>query len=370
MVPTDAREKQEGRALNVTTRIGRSALHLTVFMTGAVVMTIEVIGTRIIGPVFGVGLFVWSALLAVTLGSLGGGYYAGGVIADRMKHPRTLGVVVAASGVLLALVPALSRGVLSASASFGPRGGPLIGACLLFAAPLSALGMVGPISTKLATETLQSTGRRVGTVYAVSTAGSLLATLITGFVLIPRIEAQSILAACAGLLLILAAWWLVRGQRIAVLMLSLGVLLSGSQPSVALPAGITLEDRAQSLLGLVEVIRDDNRGVRFLRSDHSLLGAQFTVDGSSAFGFVHALEATRFFRPGAQTALAIGLGSGAAPKALGNHGLTVDIVEIDPIVARFAQRYFAFSAPGELYVDDARSYLRRTERRYDLVHRM
>lgn len=203
--------------------------------------------------------------------------------------------------------------------------------------------------------------------YAVSTAGSLLATLVVGFVLVSALEAQTILSACSGLLLAVAAWWFVAGQRRALLVGSLVSLLSASPAPGSLPVGVTLEDRGQSLLGLVEVIRDDNRGVRFLRSDHSLLGAQFLGDGASAFGFVHVLEGTRFFRPGAKTALAIGLGTGAAPKALGKHGVSVDIVEIDPIVARFAQTYFAFSAPGQLFVEDARSYLRRTERRYDLV---
>lgn len=65
MAPTQVREAEGVAGLNVATKSARLALHVTVFATGGVVMTIEVIGTRIIGPVFGVGLFVWSALLAV-----------------------------------------------------------------------------------------------------------------------------------------------------------------------------------------------------------------------------------------------------------------------------------------------------------------
>ena len=125
--------------------------------------------------------------------------------------------------------------------------------------------------------------------------------------------------------------------------------------AIAAP-GITIVARSQSLLGRVEVIADENRRVRFLRSDHSLLGAQFMDDGSSAFGFVNVLEAMRFFRPDARTALAIGLGTGAAPHALGRRGLKVDVVEIDPTVVRFAQTYFGFSATGNVHVDDARSF--------------
>jgi hypothetical protein len=31
---------------------------VTVFVTGALIMTIEIVGTRLVGPVFGVELFV------------------------------------------------------------------------------------------------------------------------------------------------------------------------------------------------------------------------------------------------------------------------------------------------------------------------
>jgi len=45
----------------------------------------------------------------------------------------------------------------------------------------------------------------------------------------------------------------------------------------------------------------------------------------------------------------------------------VDVVEIDPAVVGFAQKYFDFSATGDVYIEDARAFLRRTDRRYDLI---
>src|SRR3954465_1978918 len=78
--------------------VGRPELFATVFVTGAVVMTVEIVGTRVIGPVFGGGLLVWSAPLAVPLASLATGYYAGGVVADRRLEPKLLGRVVVAAG--------------------------------------------------------------------------------------------------------------------------------------------------------------------------------------------------------------------------------------------------------------------------------
>src|SRR3954470_12299237 len=89
--------------------LARPELFITVFVLGAATMVIEILGTRVIGPVFGIGLFVWSALLSVTLGALAVGYYCGGVLADRMKSLRLLGGLATASGALLALVPLLSH---------------------------------------------------------------------------------------------------------------------------------------------------------------------------------------------------------------------------------------------------------------------
>lgn len=62
---------------------------LTVSTSGAVVMLVEIMGTRIIGPVYGVSLFVWAALLSVTLCALAVGYYWGGVLI--FARPRARG---------------------------------------------------------------------------------------------------------------------------------------------------------------------------------------------------------------------------------------------------------------------------------------
>ena len=46
-------------------------------------MLIEIAGARLINPYFGVGIYVWAALISVTLGGLALGYWIGGIIADK-----------------------------------------------------------------------------------------------------------------------------------------------------------------------------------------------------------------------------------------------------------------------------------------------
>lgn len=342
-------------------------LFITVFVLGAATMVIEIMGTRVISPVFGVGLFVWSALLSVTLGALAVGYYCGGVLADRMGDSRPLGGLALSTGVLLALVPLLSHAVLSAKEGLGPRWGALVSALLLFAPSLTAIGMTGPIAVRRATHDLRLTGRNVGSIYAVSTVGSVVGTLGLAYGLIPAFETQSILLGTSALLVLLGAASLAWRKRPAVFFALLLPVLGTSAAEHPLPNGFSILDRSQSVYGLVEVIEDKNRGVRFLRSDHSILGAQFQADGSPGFGFVHVLEAVRFLRPQARDALQIGLGTGSLPRALTPHGIRFDTVEIDPTVARFATEYFGFQANGDIHAEDARTYLRHTERQYDVV---
>jgi len=62
-------------------------LYLTVFVTGGVVLVIEILGTRIIAPFYGSTIFVWVSLIVVTLGFLSLGYFYGGKLAD--KRPET-----------------------------------------------------------------------------------------------------------------------------------------------------------------------------------------------------------------------------------------------------------------------------------------
>ncbi len=347
--------------------LGRSELFLTVFGTGAAVMVVEILGTRVIGPVFGVSLFVWAALLAVTLGSLAVGYYVGGVLIDRAPNARLLGAVVTIAGCLLGLVPVVSHAMLWSCQSLGPRWGPFLSATLLFAPCLIVLGMIGPIAVRLATEDLRATGHRVGGIYAVSTAGSLVGTLATAFGLVPSFDTKQILVGTAMLLVVMGAVLLARRGRPSAIIALLVPLLALAAPRGELPPGITVVDRSQSLYGLVEVIDDLNRGVRFLRADHSVIGAQFTRDHSPGFSFLHQLEVLRFLRPGAKDLLEIGLGIGSLPMALRANGITSDVVEIDPEVVRFAEKDFGFSTSGEIHVEDARTFVARTDRRYDLI---
>jgi hypothetical protein len=93
-----------------------SLLGVLVFLTGGIILVLEIVGARLLSPVFGSSLYVWSALITVTLLSLAVGYEVGGRLADRFPTHRTLRLLLAVVGFFILLVPALRGPVLDAAA--------------------------------------------------------------------------------------------------------------------------------------------------------------------------------------------------------------------------------------------------------------
>ena len=213
-------------------------LVFTAFACGSIVMVVELIGSRVIGPPFGVSLFVWTSLITVTLVSLALGYWLGGRLADRYGSFGALFTVIFLAGLSLLAVPVIKGTVIGLSLSLGLRAGSLVSSTVLFGPPLFLLGMVAPYTVKLYMgDGRDGIGRTVGWLYAVSTAGSFVGTVSTGFILIPNVGVNNIIyLSSASLILIGALYWLLfrrKAYAMAVVAMPLVLLLSRrtSRPS-------------------------------------------------------------------------------------------------------------------------------------------
>ncbi len=182
---------------------GRTGLYITVFIAGASVMVIELLGTRLIAPFYGANLYVWSSLIAVAMIALASGYFIGGKWSNRAQQTGLL-LIIALAAVLTLIIPWLTHPVLLATDSLGLRGGTFASALILFSPSLSILGMVSPFAIKLATVRLEGVGSSAGTLYAISTVGSVVGTLLLGFFLFPLIGSREILIGLGIILSILA----------------------------------------------------------------------------------------------------------------------------------------------------------------------
>ncbi|MEE9524173.1 MAG: fused MFS/spermidine synthase, partial [Thermodesulfovibrionales bacterium] len=149
-------------------------LFFTALTCGAMIMVIEVLGSKVIGPVFGVSLFVWTSLITVTLVALSAGYAAGGYISDKKDHPDYLYGIIFVAGLLVILIPFAKSIVLRSCQPLGLRMGALTSSTILFGPSLFLLGCVSPYIIKVSARELRNIGRTVGVFYSISTVGSFL----------------------------------------------------------------------------------------------------------------------------------------------------------------------------------------------------
>ena len=85
---------------------------LASFLVGAIILVVEIMGTRVISPYYGASIYVWSSLIGVTLASLTAGYVLGGWSADRWPHLPALAFEMIGGALCLLLVPWMRLGVV------------------------------------------------------------------------------------------------------------------------------------------------------------------------------------------------------------------------------------------------------------------
>jgi spermidine synthase len=351
-------------------------LLLTAVVCGALVMVIEVLGSRVIGPFFGVSLFVWTSLITVTLVALAAGYAIGGQLADRRPSADWLYGIILAAGLAVCLVPLAKAPVLKASLSLGLRLGSLAGSLALFGLPLLLLGCVSPYLVRLAATEFRNLGRTVGGLYALSTVGSFVGTVSTGFFLIGYVGVNATLIATGVILIALAAAYFVfvRRRYAVALLLALPLLTAphGSPPDRTMPDGtrVRLVETVDSFYGNLKVV--EYAGSRFrtreLVIDGLVQGGIDTADGLSVYEYSYLMQFLPYaLNPGGRRCLVIGLGAGVVPRWYEERGIPADVVDIDPRVVELARRHFGYRGRGRVHVEDARYFLGGNRERYDYV---
>jgi spermidine synthase len=356
--------------------MSRLGLRFDVFVAGAAVMSLEIVGSRLLAPVFGDSVFVWGSLIGVVMGALAIGYYTGGHLADRQPTFRNFSLILLAAGILTVLIPISSPIVLEVviSSGFGDRYGPLLATTLLLAAPTALLGMVSPYSIRLAARNLINVGGVSGGLYSISTSGSIFGTFFTVFVLIPAFGVRSIIFSIGIVLIAVSIIGFTRIESIfivtiaALLMMPSSTILLGT---LTIYSG-DLVYQKDTPYNSLSVVDDGQQEVRTLWLN-SLPHSAMYLNGSnnSVFLYTDYFHIAFIFNPNIRNVLFIGGGGFSAPKKfLADYdGVMIDVAEIDPEVVNTARNYFAVSNDPRLhiYVKDGRQFLSQSESRYDLI---
>ena len=211
-------------------------LPLLVFVVGTGSLGAEIAAVRLLAPSFGASTIVWANTIGVVLVALSVGYWLGGRIADRRPHMRGLCLLALVAAGLLALVPFAADPLLDLGVealddvSAGAFIGSLLAVLVLVAVPVMLLGAVSPYAVRLAVSKVEEAGTVAGRLYALSTAGSLVGTLLSALLLIPLVGTRRTFLAFALAIAAVAVLGLSPRRRYALAPVAIAVLL-------ALPVG-------------------------------------------------------------------------------------------------------------------------------------
>ena len=278
--------------------------------------------------------------------------------------------------------------------------GSLGTALVLFAPPILLLGTIAPIAIRLLAE--RGVGRAVGSVFALSTLGSILGTYLPTLVLVPHLGSRGSILVAAGILLVTAAvgWLASGGGRTRA---GPGILLlAGAGAFAAAGSGLVPPGRPAPLLtgGTATVLSETESAYQYLtvRDDDWPDGRERLLTINEGLYTWHALKVrgrvltgSRFhdayvvlpflldLEIGAELDLCV-VGMACGINAAQWHhffsapyDLHVDGAELDPEVVRLGRHYFDLPEDTagwlRVYTLDGRSLLERlpAATRYDTI---
>ncbi len=369
-------------------------VYLSAFVVGAIVMSFEMLGSRYLNPYFGSGIYTWASLISTVLLSLTVGYFIGGWLADRMPSLRVLGVTVVIGSVYILVLPTFSQPVLEAvlSAIDDIKIGSLVSSMVILFFPVVFLGMFSPFAIRLLLRSASSSGTVSGTVYGISTAGSIVGTLGTTFYLIPSMGSRAITlmlggaGIAAGLLLIFLPL-LMRSPRKAVT--SSIILLATALACFPAHADTLVDQDLRNALlkkpdGQLARIETEYNDIIITKRRHivtmsfQLKGFNYTESATDLpdpddliIAYTQFMTLGVIYPPEPKDILMIGLGGGSISTYLGRAmpDARIDTVEIDPGVITAARRFFGIRDSERVrYIDaDGRVFINRSKKNYDLI---
>ncbi len=366
---------------------------VTVLITAACGLIIEIVAGRMLAPYLGMSIYTWTAIIAVVLAGFSVGHWVGGLIAewpaDRAEVSMVwilLGAAISAAASLI-LIRLLSGPILSAGLSPVPT--IILLTFALFFAPSFFVGIPSPVLTKLAIElNPERTGRRLGAMYAAGALGSIFGTLAAGYIFISWLGTiNTVLVVTATYFLLGSVYFFKtfdRSNKKALIGFGTGLLvlcaigLMGGQ--VHAFTSNCMKESQYYCIRVVDIEGPETAGAdyseaRLMILDH--LGHSMSVKSgpeilmASYVELQHVLVRDRFERNAGLNAFFIGGGGYTLPRAWLKHYPSgrMRVSEVDPEVTALAKGMMWLTSSEKLDIvhADARTTLQRRPEKYDVI---
>ncbi len=335
------------------------------FFSGFAVLSLEMLGFRFLAPYFGYSTYVWGGLLGSIMAALSGGYYLGGVLADKKPEGRLAYQLILYATLYLVGILIFYKSILSMLASGGIIWGSLAASVFLFGPPMLLLGMLSPFLIKIIAQK-DAVGMASGKVFAISTWGSLAGVFFTSFYLIPEWGSFRTLTFIIILLATLYVSgncnnWLKTGGGAALIAFT---IISPSKP---VSSGVIYQ--TESAYNLIQ-IKKNSEGYSLHLNDGRWSHSRYKKGFISTGNYYDFMLLGTLLTPFSDV-LILGTGAGTSIRQFlfFEPKVHIDAVELDPKVVEAGKNFFNLPDHPNLkiYVEDARPFLTRIEKKYDVI---
>lgn len=339
------------------------------FISGFVLMAVEIIASRVVAPLIGSSIYSWTAIIGVVLFGISLGNYYGGKLIDKNPNPEILAYSLLTAAISIALIPLL----VNIADPLVLLGIPLllkvsILAALFFLLPSVLLGTIFPSAIKLYMRELSVAGESAGLLSGLGALGSITGTFLTGFFFIGFIGSSFTLYTLS-LILVITSWTFYKSIKyIAAALIVISMLFITNAYGKNKSDKVIFE--SESNYYDIKVVRGkyNNSDVRLLFLDldgHSIEG----TSGKKVGTYQEISPILRAFTKNIRGALVIGGGSYQIPKDIARlYGANVTVVEIDPTVTDIANKFFnAADYPIHTVNTDGRLFLKTGKEKFDVI---
>ncbi len=363
-------------------------LYLTEFFSGMSVMAVELGASRLLAPYFSSSQIVWTIIIGTIMIAMALGNIYGGRSADKNPNPDRLYGRIIIAAVWIAAIPVVGKYIIigiSALLIFSVSNNFLIiaafAACMIiFVFPLFLLGTVTPSLVKYTVDSLDDSGKTVGTLNASNTIGSIIGTFVPTFISIPAVGTSITFLLFAGILLLLAGIYFVSAKvhprQIKKLPAGIAVFLIccilGHDTGFAFwQKDLTYE--GESIYNYLQVYES---GDEVVLSTNVLFGVQSVYKknkGLTGMYYDYAMAAPLMTDwengSGAKDVLILGMGSGTYATQCRRYfdNLNMEGVEIDQKITDLARMYFELPDDIKVTTYDGRAYLNAIDTKYDVI---
>jgi len=352
-------------------------LEIAVFSCGAILMIFEIVGSRVVAPYFGTSIYVWTSLIGVILASLSLGYWLGGRLADKRPSFKHLALIIFGASIFILLTIVLKADVMRmlARTTSNMMLGPLMAAVVLFAPASIFLGMVSPYAVRLKLSTIQTSGKTVGNLYAISTIGSIIGTFMAGFLLIPLFGTANILYIISGILILLALTlklgFLGKGDAVFFII----VLAFGAYDAYEYNTSQNSIFETDTRYNHVQIFEMDywisGERIQVMKVNNEYSSAMFPDNDSLVYEYTWYYQLAEHFNPEFSHTLMIGGAGYSYPKYYLKKypEAMIDVVELDPGLTQLAREHFRLIDDPRMRIihEDGRTYLNKSHKKYDVI---